>query len=292
MASKKRSLAESTSEPTVVVNASAPPPPPPPPPIAVAPAPPKTDEEPPLKKLRPDEPVAPAQQVIRSAHIIYPDQYGSFDPKRIAFAPTAQPAREGGGQILFMSYVHSDGQTRPLLIHTPRGMHAPMGVKLWKDGKSSALLSLGRDLAGDPLMSQFRTICDSVQQRCAEIAVEKNWMGSRDLEATKNQFSPLVFVGSSDKGEPYPPSLKATVIVSGKDKSEFFEYSTTPPLKSLIPGDLEGTCTMTAVLHLAWVFAKKAKKGTEFSIRCNLFQGIVEGNAGSSASRNGCAVLL
>lgn len=289
MASKKRQLSESTSEPTVPVVAAA---------AAVlvdAPAPPApASDEPPKKKQRPDEaaPAAPAQQVMRSAHILYPDQYGSFDPKKIAFAPTAQPAREGGGQILFMSYVYPDGQTRPLLVHTPRGMHAPMGVKLWKDGKSSALLSLGREFAADPLMSQFRVICDAVQQRCAEVAVEKGWMGSRDLEATKNQFSPLVFVGSSDKGEPYPPSLKATVIVSGKDKSEFFEYSNTPPLKSLIPGDLEGTCTMTAVLHLAWVFAKKAKKGTEFSIRCNLFQGIVEGNAGSSALRNGCAVLI
>jgi hypothetical protein len=168
-----------------------------------------------------------------------------------------------------------------------------MGVHVWKDGKSSALLSLGRDYQSDNLMSQFRQICDGIQNRAAEIVVEKGWMGSRDIEVVKNQFSPLVFVGTNDEtGEPYPPSLKATVIVSGKDKSEFFEFSNTPPLKSLIPGDLDGPCSMTAVLHVAWVFAKRAKKGPEFSIRCTLFQGIVESSGTGAGPRKGCAVLI
>jgi hypothetical protein len=299
MASKKRSLAESVAGGASVVTVD----------TANTQAPPAESKEPDLKKKRgadeipppppppdapaPPPPPPPVQEIVRSAHIIYPDQYGLFDPQKIAFPAAAQPAREGGGQILFMSYVYPDGQTRPLLLHTPRGMHSPQGVKLWKDGKSSALLSLGRDCGADPLMSRFRHICDAIQLRAAQVALEKRWMDVSDLETTKNQFSPLVFVGSDSKtGESYPPSIKAIVVVSGKDKSEFFQYSTTPPLKSLIPGDLEGNCSMTAVLHVAWIFAKKTKKGPEFSIRCTLFQGIIETSGGTADQRNGCAVLI
>jgi hypothetical protein len=119
-------------------------------------------------------PTPPAQDVVRSGHIIYPDQYASFDPAKIAFAATPVAAKEGGGQILFMSYVYPDGQTRPLLLHTPRGMHCPTGVKLWKDGKSSILMSCGRDHEASPLMKQFRGICDCIQNRGAQVAVEKS----------------------------------------------------------------------------------------------------------------------
>lgn len=249
--------------------------------------------EPEAKKARIPEPVQPAQQVVRSPYILYPDQYETFDPKKIAFAATAQASREGSGQLLWMSYVYPDGQTRPFLIHSPRAMHSPLGVKLWKDGKSSVLLSLGRDYEADPTLIKFRQICDAIQHRAAEVAVEKEWMGAKDLQATEKQFSPIAFVGSNEKtGEPYPPTVKATVIVTGKDKTEFFEFSPTPPLKTLLPGDLEGACSITAVLHFAWVFAKKAKKGTEFSIRCTLFQAIIESSGGTSAARNGCAVMI
>jgi hypothetical protein len=117
-------------------------------------------------------------------------------------------------------------------------------------------------------------------------------MGAHDLTQTQQQFSALVFAGVSDKGEPYPPSIKANVVVTGKDKSQFFEYSPTPPLRSLIPGELEGTCSMTAVLHLAWIFGKRGKKGTEYSVRCTMFQGIVESTGTASIHQDGCTVVI
>ncbi len=82
------------------------------------------------------------------------------------------------------------------------------------------LLSGGRDWEQNVLMVKFRTIMDSIQKRCIEAVAEKGWNlnGSQDPEIIQESFTDLMFVGTNEgTGESYPPSVKATVVIDGKD---------------------------------------------------------------------------
>lgn len=173
------------------------------------------------------------------------------------------------------------------------------------------MLSGGRDWSENPLMVEFRAIMDAIQKRCIEAVAEKGWNtnGSPDPQIIQESFSDLMYVGvKEDTGEEYPPSVKAAVVVNGKDpvyhfltrfltkfkKVELFEkVSDDPPVYNcLIPSDVKQGCGVTAIIHLRWIFRKKAKRGWAFSIRTDLCQARIFPYAGGSIMpRGGCAVV-
>lgn len=247
----------------------------------------------------PLSPVPVQQKQVRSKYVFYPDIYDQFDPNKIAFAKDAQASRDGSGEILFLSYLFEDGM-QPLMVQTPNAMHSPTGITIWKDGKSSILLSAGRDWENTPLMVKFKQVMDAVQTRCVEVTCEKNWNkgGSQNPEVVRESFTNLMFVGEDkETGSAYPPSLKATVIIEGPSKTELFEKvvneDSSVVMNGLIPSDVGKGCGITGIIHIPWVFRKKAKKGWMFSIRSNLFQARVfppSAPGGFGGARSGCAV--
>jgi len=275
--------------------------------VLVAPAPAPADVAP--QAVIPAPPPPPPQEVRRNDFVIYPDQYSSFDPARIVFSKDPVPSREGGGQMIYMSYIYEEAsapagpdgtkptKTKPLLIQTPNSIYAPAGVHTWKDGKMSMLLSAGRDWEANPVMVAFKALMDSIGERCAEATVEKGWGGDvhPDLDSVRDQYTPIMFISCGEKGEAYPPSIKASVLTTGGSacKTEFFEYSARPPLPPMVAADVVGGSSVTAILHLAWVYRKKGKRGFDFSVRVNLFQAVVElANSGTAIQRDGCAVVI
>lgn len=249
-------------------------------------------------------PTPPSQDVIKSPHVIYPP-YDDFDPKLIAFAKDPQASKEGGGQILFMSYVFTttgeDGAkksiTKPLLIQSPNGMYAPMGIKMWPDGKATMLISCGREWESNPLIVKYRDVIDAIQQRAAEVVAEKEWNNPQpnEVDVIKEHFTPLMFVSEGEKGDPFPPSMKTSVIMLGSARSELFEYSPKPPLRMLVNSDVPAGCSVTAIVHIPWIYRKKDKKAWQFSIRANLFQAVVDvggANTGGNMDRRGCSVVF
>lgn len=246
-------------------------------------------------------PASRSQEIIRNPYVLYPP-YDTFNPALILFAKDPQPSKEGSGQILFLMYMYevaqSDGQkrvvTKPLLIQTPNGMHSPVGVTVWPDGKASTLLSCGRDWEANALMVAFKQVLDQIQERCCNIVVDKQWNSpqSNEISAVRELFTPLVFVSESEKGEVRPPSLKASVILTGASRTEFFEFADKPPMREMVAGDVAGGSSMTMILHIAWVYRKKNKKVWQFSIRATAFQAVVELPGSANLSRKGCSVMV
>ena len=247
-------------------------------------------------------PIVPApvqQKQVRSKYVFYPDIYDQFDASKIAFAKDPQASRDGSGEILFLSYLFEDGM-HPLMVQTPNAMHSPTGITVWKDGKCSILLSAGHGWEDTPLMVKFKQIADAIQMRCIEITCEKGWNkgGNQNPEIVQESFTNLMFVGEDkETGTAYPPSLKASVIIEGPSKTELFEKIVEEDgsvvMNGLIPSDVNRGCGITGIIHIPWVFRKKAKKGWMFSIRSNLFQARVfspSSTGGFGAARSGCAV--
>lgn len=230
------------------------------------------------------------QEVVRSPYVIYPDQYSKFDVKRVSFTKEPQTSNEGGGQILFMSYMY-ENVLKPLLIQTPNGMHAPTGITIWPDGKASMLMSVGRDWEINPLMVTFKSIIDAIQKRCEEVAAEKQWNspGPNDVAIIHDGFTPIAFIGEGQKGDLYPPSIKASLVMTGNNRTELHEFSDVPPYRPMVPGDVTAGSSVTAIVHVAWVFRKKSKKTWQFSVRVNLFQAVIE--VPNSGRRNGGCVV-
>lgn len=252
-----------------------------------------------------------AQAVVRSQFTIYADMYDEFDPNCIEFSKDPQASREGGGQMVFMLYRYKikplDGQgeprfvSKPLLVQTPNSMFMPTGVTVWKDGKASMLLSLGRDWESNPLYVKFRAVLDSIQNRICQMIISKEWNNPQPntMEAVVPQMTGIMTADIDAKGEPYPPSMKASVIVSGKDASEFFEFAPRPPLMAMTIGDVLPKSTATTILNFPWVYRKKDKKCWRFSARVNAFQSIIEpagrgslSSAGLGGAQGNCNVLM
>lgn len=276
-------------------------------PVSVAPAPaaptvPAPDAPAPAK--------APAQMPIvqeikRSPHVIYPDQYKTFEKKFIAFSKDPQASKEGGGQILFMSYVYQSTDpatgavrtaTKPFMLNTPNGMHLPTGATTWADGKVSTLISAGREYESNPLMGELRAVFDEIQSRCIEAIVEKGWNSPNPNtpEAIADNFTPIMFVGMGAKGEQYPPSIKASVIIAGNNRTEIYQYAPKPPLPTMLPTEVVPGSQGTAIIHIPWIYRKKLGKLWKFSVRVNLFQIVVElpsTNSAGSSSAPSCAVV-
>lgn len=245
-------------------------------------------------------PAAPVVQEIKlSPHVIYPDQYGNFDKKLMTFSKDPVNTKDGGGQSLYISYVYQTANptsgaitsaTKPLMINTPNGMHLPTGITTWNDGKYSTLLSTGHDgVATNPVMAAFQKLFADIQTRCIEIIMEKQWNSPNPntFEAISDNFTPIMFEGMDAKGKTYPPSIKATVIVDGKNRTEVFEYSSKPPMHVLMPSQVLPGSAGTAIIHVPWIYRKKSGKLWKFSVRVNLFQMVVElpssGNPSSAA---------
>ena len=232
----------------------------------------------------------PVQEVKRSPFVIYPDEYAKFDAKRIVFSKEPQKSKEGGGEILFMSYLYNwtDPDTgsektavKPLLINTPNGMYLPTGMKVWSDGKISTLMSCGRNWEVNPFMKQFYEIMNAVVLRCIEAIIEKKWNEPfpSTPEKIMDKFTPPLFVGISPKGEQYPPSMKASIIISSSNKTEIYKYAPKPPLQPLLPSDVIAGSSATAIIHIPWVYRKKEKGVYNFSVRVNDSQIVVEAPA-------------
>lgn len=97
-------------------------------------------------------------------------------------------------------------------------------------------------------------------------------------------------------GEKYPPTIKATVVISGRDPVELFEKISDNPTvyNCLIPGDVKFGCGMTAIVHVPWIYRKSGKRGGwDFSIRMTLIQAQIFPATGSvlDMPRKGCAIV-
>ena len=212
------------------------------------------------------------------------------------FAKDPIKSREGGGEMLYMSYLFDDG-VKPIMVQTPNAMYSPTGINVWADGKASILLSGGRDWEQNALMVQFYALMTAISKRCVEIVAEKGWNtnGSQDPLVIHDAFSELMFCGVKEEtGEKYPPSIKAAVVIDGKDPVELFEKVSDNPtvFNCLIPSDVKNGCGATAIIHIPWIFRKKAKKGWAFSIRTTLYQARIFPSVGGAAMpRGGCAVM-
>jgi len=204
------------------------------------------------------------QEIKRSPHVIYPDQYKSFAKKLMAFSKDPQASREGGGQILFMSYVYQAADpatgvvrtaTKPFMLNTPNGMHLPTGITTWPDGKVTTLLSTGREYEANQAMTDLRQIFDEIMVGCVEVIIEKEWNSPNPntVEAVTDNFTPVMFVGMGAKGEQYPPSIKASVTVVGNGRTEIFQYAPKPPLPTMLPAEvIPGSAGMFS--HYAYSF--------------------------------------
>jgi hypothetical protein len=150
-------------------------------------------------------------------------------------------------------------------------------------------------------MIKFKALVDSIEQRCVETVVEKGWNkgGSQEAAEVKQCFTDLMFVGTDqESGTPYPPSMKATVLIDGPSKAELFEKVVrsdgTAAMNCLVPGDVPKGCGATAIVQIPWIFRKKAQRGRgwNFSIRATLYQARIFPPASQGAlARGGCAVF-
>jgi hypothetical protein len=150
-------------------------------------------------------------------------------------------------------------------------------------------------------MIKFKALVDAVQARCVEITCEKGWNkgGSADVDQVKQCFTDLMFTSSNaETNVAYPPSLKATVLIDGPSKAELFEKvirgDGTAAMNCLIPSDVGKGCGATAIVHVPWVFRKKAQRGRgwNFSIRATLYQARIFPPANQAGlARNGCAIV-
>ena len=253
-----------------------------------------------------EPPAAPMVQEIKtSPFIVYPQAYkDGFDTTHMSFAKDPQASREGGGQILFMSHIYSvanpeNGTVRtydkPFLWNTPNGMHLPTGITTWPDGKVTTLASCGDGWEQNPLMVAQVNAFEAIRRRCIDVIIEKEWNtpNPNTFEAIDENFTPVMFVGTDAKGtKQYPPSVKASLIITGKNRTEIFEYSPKPPLKPMLPAQVESGSQGTMVLHLAWIYRKKVGRLWKFSVRVNLFQLVAEtpSMAGGAGGASVCAV--
>jgi hypothetical protein len=153
------------------------------------------------------------------------------------------------------------------MINTPNGMHMPTGFKLWSDDKVTTLLSVGRDWAQNEMMVAFKELMMKIQKRLIEliVACEPVWNANNPntVDDVADRFTDILFEGVNEKSEskdPYPPSVKATVITQGKTKTELFGYAPQPPLPVLIPGDVSAGSSAIAVIHISWIYRKKDGK--------------------------------
>ena len=279
MTSKKRSFDDMASETVLIDNV--------------------VDDQP-EKKAKIETPMIPPpvqQKQVRSKYIFYPDVYDQFDINKIAFAKDAIKSRDGSGEMLFVSYLFEDG-IQPLMVQTPNAMYSPTGITLWKDGKSSILLSAGREWENTPLMVKFKQIMDSIQKRCVEIVIEKGWneKGGQDASIVQESFTNLMFVGEDkESASVYPPSIKAAVMIDGPSKTELFEKVVKDDgltvMNGIIFSDVHKGCGATGIIHVPWIFRKKTKKGLSFSIRTDLTQARIFPPVSSGGfARGGCAV--
>lgn len=304
---KKRTIDEITPSVEAAAAAAAgvslvdiPPPPMPPPVEKHSRAPDVTEEEPSEEQSLRDEiqTLKPVQEVKRSPFVIYPDEYAKFDPKRIVFSKEPQNSKEGGGMILFMNYVYiwMDPETgtektavKPLLVNTPNGMHLPSGMKPWKDGKISTLMSCGRDWEANPYMKQFNDIMTMIVTRCIEAIIEKKWNDPfpNTPEKLMDNFTPPLFIGMSPEGKQYPPSMKVSIIISTTNKTEMYKYAPKPPLQPLLAADVIAGSSATAIIHIPWVYRRKVKGVWNYSIRINGYQLVIEAPAGKEGAQIG-----
>ena len=258
-----------------------------------------------------DQPNPPAlvQEIKLSPYITYPNVYkdGFEDGAKFMSFADPQPSHEGG-QIMFINYVYQsqDAATgairtasKPFLWNTPNGMHLPTGIKTWPDGKTSALLSSGQDWESNQLMVAQHTSFETIRRRCIEAVIEKQWNSPQPntYEAIEEYFTPIMFIGVDEKtGKPHPPSIKASIITTSKNRTEIFEFAPSPPLRPMMPGEVTPGSQGTAVLHLAWIYRKKDGKKWKYSVRINMFQLVAEvpsaGNASKMGSRNTCSVFF
>jgi hypothetical protein len=233
--------------------------------------PPPTDlkEEQPLPKIPRTEGV----KVLRSKYIFYPDIYSTFDPSKIVFSKDAARSRDGSGEILWMTYAFADG-TKPLQVQTPNAMYSPTGIMMWKDGKSTLLLSAGQDWEQNEKMVEFKKIVDSIEDAAVDAVIEKNWNtgGSKDPSVVRETFVHVMFTGNNkETGVEYPPSMKANVTLDGELRSDLFDFVNNDPVE-IVPADVEKGCGVTAIIEFPWVFKRGSKRNWSFNIRSNLTQ--------------------
>jgi hypothetical protein len=245
------------------------------------------DEKSPIKKprLQDSDEIVDKTPVLRediaeleSKHIIYPKIYGEFDPNKIVFEDEYFTPEDGGGGIMiYMFYLFDDGQF-PLLIQTPNAMFTPTGVKLWKDGKATIIISAGKDWQNNPLIIMFKQIMDAIQERCVEYIFAKK-LGNHpnsDKASIANAFTSIMPEDSVNEktGVKYDPSINVGVKLSGNETSEFMEkISENPPKYNYyLPRAVDKPCGLSAVIEFRWLYKKPGKKGCSFSVKMGLTQ--------------------
>lgn len=244
------------------------------------------DGQPPAKAQALDPETAAAPPVEEpSRHIIYPGRieglqgcvtYDDFDSQRVVFAKEPQRSSDGSGELLYVSYQFADGSF-PLLIQTPNATYSPTGINVYKDGNASMILSCGRDWEQSTPLVKFHAICEAIQRRCVEVVVEKGWNanGSQEPEAVAKLFNDVMGSGTNpETGQPYPPSMRVAVRVTGEKAVELYKKVDGVAMPC-IPADAVKGCSITGIVEFGWIFRKKNKKEWSFSVRTTLTQAYV-----------------
>jgi hypothetical protein len=227
--------------------------------------------------------------------------YASFDPECVIADGDAQNSQKGvGGKMLFLKYMDkARGVAFPLCIQSPK-VFLPAGVGVYAEKgpnekpNVNALCSLGREWGDNPNMTAFRELCDSVQQACHRLTINKgmNEPFCKDIDSVAKSFTPFVNVTERpDPNDPsrlitYPPSFKlvintavnnATILVMEVKDSKGVSNFEPIPYASVLKGS-----SITPMIHFNWIFRKRAKNGYAFNIRASMHQAIVEPPGGGS----------
>jgi hypothetical protein len=206
---------------------------------------------------------APPLEIAKDSHIIYPKNYRDFDPKNIVFSEKI--CKAGGGQVIFLSYIYPDSMTRPLLLHTPRDMYSPRRTSFRdeKKDKLTMLLSLGHEWEANEQKREFKQICEAIVQRCAEVTLEKKWMGATTIEQVLGEYSPILDTDLL--------AANVSVITSGINCTQFFGCGS-----SAISNIEDCSCLLTGILRVVWVFSEQVMGNVHRNIRLDLFQAVVK----------------
>ena len=257
-------------------------------------------------------PPVEAVKAGRVSGVIYPDQYDSVDMTKLVFdKPEMRECRTGGGDMAYMSLVGEDGIPRKLVFQTPH-MPAPGGISTFEDGKSSILLSMGKDWQGCPSMSSFGNFCNRLMESVAQQIFERKWAAFKnakvhpDIGKVREMIAPVIKSGYNKKtGDAYPDSFSCTVNLKtgtavpdatssvGKTQSatgfwKKLDKGTVIPIAS---ADVSRNSLVCVVLEAPWIHRKKDGSSFKFSIHMRAVQvAVIKGDDGQVISESQCAI--
>lgn len=239
--------------------------------------------------VAPPPPPVHTSEVKKSNFIIYPP-YDDFEVSRISLEKDTTSCRQGG-ELKFIRYHYATGDmdhVGPLLIQTPKDLFTPTGCNSYGNGSDeksmSLLISMGNDWESNTDIKKFVEVIGAIHVQVAKLMKLAKFHVSENEDPQKvcdDKFNPIIFVGmKKDTDEPYPPSMKVSVNITGTNKSQIFQEKNLDDGRSAIVGvppcEVRSSSTLTSVVNIQWVFARRQRNSWAFNLKCTMFQAIVK----------------